>query len=1106
MTAKMTTSKRVTALLGAIVTAVVLAAPVAASAAPVLDVTSTHIPPGPVPVGTYAKYEIVVSNTGDAETTSPVTANFTAPPGFKITTVEDGLGQVFPGFSAWNCLVAGDSQSVSCAGPEFFFSSLPISAGSEACVDTIGVSCQIIIQIKADPDAPIGPAAPTIEVCNPDAAPTCDTVDDPLAVVPYDFRVASFDGEVLKRDGDPATQAGSHPDTASTEFFLSSSLSGNDREYPIDDLKDAAVKLPPGLVGNPRVVPTCSQAQLTSADGRCPAESQVGTVTLLKNGEGGTPGSPGSFKVGVYNMEVPFGLPALFGFNIIGNATQVYGSVRSGSDYGVTVTSKNVPETFPIAGVSFTFWGVPADPSHDAERVGPGCPEGCASTAPTKPFISLPTSCVGPVETFLEVAGWLGGSAGSSFISHDNSEPTPNPIGNDGCNAVDFSPTLQARPTTNVADAPSGLEVDLHIPQNETCDPGPPVTCATAEAHLKDTTVTLPEGLVINPAGANGLDGCSPSELGLTTPLGTTPITTTPDPANCPSAAKLGTVEVETPLLEKALKGAVYIADPYDNPFQSLLALYITVNDPKTGIVVKLAGKVTPDPNTGRLSAVFEDNPQRPFEDFRLHFFGGSGGSLRTPAVCGAYSTTSSMTPWTAPDSGPPATPSDPWAITQGANGGACATSDGARPHSPFMDAGTVSPIAGSYSPFVVNLRREDGSQQFSSVTLTPPPGFTGKLAGIPSCPDAALAAAAAKSGQQEKAAPSCPAASELGSVTAGAGAGPAPYYAQGKAYLAGPYKGAPLSMAIVTPATAGPFDLGTIVVRVALSVNSTSGQITATADPIPSILQGIPLDVRSIQVKLDRSQFARNGTSCEPLAVTGQLTSTLGQVASLSNRFQLGECSSLPFKPKLAIRLLGGTKRGSHPALRAVLQMPEGGANISRVSAALPHSEFLDQSHIGTVCTRVQFAADQCPAASVYGHAVATSPLVDYAVEGPVYLRSSSNKLPDLVMALRGPAHQPIEVEAVARIDSVKGGIRSTFEGVPDLPLGRVVLEMAGGKKGLLQNSTNICKGKHLATVKFNGQNGKVAELKPPLRAKCTKKRKGAKRHQRRATARTAR
>jgi hypothetical protein len=933
------------------------------------------------------------------------------------------------------------------------------------------------------------------------------------------LNLTSFDGGVFNENGDAETQAGGRPFIASTGFTLESQLSSFngfiDLPYPLESLKDAKVELPAGFVGNPQAIPACSQEQFIRRIGStifdsCPVESQIGYVAVLLGGPSAflsTP-EPEPFVLPLYNMQVPFGTPGVFGFNIVGTPAYISAEVRSGEDYGLDVLNANAPATLAIIGASFKFWGVPADPVHDPERgmdsVGASCADQRAiapcsnpSDAPLAAYLTLPTSCVGPVDTTLHADSWEfpGAFDTESFTSHATGEPL-NTIGTEGCNAVPFEPEIQARPTTNVADSASGLDVNLHIPTHENCDPGPPVSCETASAHMRDTTVTLPEGLVLNPAAGNGLRGCSLAEFGYTSTDPDGSIHTTPDPATCPDASRVASVQVESPALEDPLKGSVYLANPHANPFNSLLALYITIDDPKTGIVVKLAGKVDLDPDTGRVSATFVRNPQLPVEDFSVHFFGGASGALRTPATCGNYTTTSVMTPWTAPDSGPPATPSDTWAIQTAPGGGACPASAGAIPNSPDLDAGSLTPVAAANTPTIVNLRRNDGTQEFSTVSLTLPPGLTGKLSGIGTCSDADLAAAASKSGNEEKASPSCPANSRIGTVDVAAGAGPAPYNTQGTAYLTGPYKGAPLGMAIITPATAGPFDLGTVVVRVALFVDRNSAQITAVSDPIPHILQGIPLDVRSAKVTLDRANFTRNGTSCNPSSFTGNLVSTLNNTAALSERFQLGECSALAFKPKLGIRLFGGTKRGAHPALRAVLQMPAGGANIAKATVALPHSEFLDQAHIGTVCTRVQFAAKDCPAASVYGNVIATSPLVNYALQGPVYLRSSNNKLPDLVMALHGPPSQPIEVDAVGRIDSVKGGIRTSFEGAPDLPVSSLVLNMAGGKKGLLQNSTNICVGKHKASAEFTGQNGKVSDFAPVLKnGKCGKSGKAKKR-----------
>ena len=434
---------------------------------------------------------------------------------------------------------------------------------------------------------------------------------------------------------------------------------------------------------------------------------------------------------------------------------------------------------------------------------------------------------------------------------------------------------------------------------------------------------------------------------------------------------------------------------------------------------------------------------------------------LRTPSVCGTYATTSQMTPWSAPASGPPATPSDSWSIS-----GNCSQSESAQPNSPEFDAGAVSPIAGRYTPFVVHLKREDGSQQFSKLTLDPPPGLTAKLAGTPACSEAALASAASKSGRDEQAHPSCPGDSQIGTVDVGAGAGPAPYYAKGTAYLAPPYKGAPLSMAIITPAVAGPYDLGTVVTRVALHLDPATAQITAEADPVPHILQGIPLDVRSIDVSLDKPDFSRTGTSCDPFSVSGRLISTLGQGAELNSPYQLGNCANLAFKPHMTLKLKGATKRTGHPKLIAtVYSKGSGEANLSRVQVKLPPSSFLDQAHIRTVCTRVQFAAGAgngaaCPKGSLYGQAWVKTPLFDYTLPGKVFLRSSNHQLPDLVIALQGPADQPIAIELDGKTDSVKGALRNTFEAVPDQPFEQARVVLFGGKKrGLVVNSRNLCK-----------------------------------------------
>jgi hypothetical protein len=457
--------------------------------------------------------------------------------------------------------------------------------------------------------------------------------------------------------------------------------------------------------------------------------------------------------------------------------------------------------------------------------------------------------------------------------------------------------------------------------------------------------------------------------------------------------------------------------------------------------------------------------------------------------VCGRQTTEADLTPWSAPEA-PDALAKDSFRITAEPGGGNCPRSVAAAANAPAFTAGTVSPLAGAYSPFVLHLSREDGSQRITGIDTTLAPGLLGRLAGVAECSDAQIAAARARerpeAGELERQSPSCPASSEVGSVEVAAGAGPSPYYVSGKAYLAGPYKGAPLSLEIITPAIAGPFDLGAVVVRAALYVEPETARIHAVSDPLPAVLDGIPLDIRSLDLRVDRPNFTLNPTNCEPLAITGAATSALGTVAPLSQRFQVGGCSALGFKPKLALSLKGATKRTGHPALRAVVTYPKGNyANIASAQVTLPHSAFLDQAHIKTVCTRVQFAVHSCPATSIYGHASAITPLLDQPLSGPVYLRSSSHKLPDLVADLDGQ----IEVTLDGKIDTGKGGgIRNSFEAVPDAPVSRFVLEMQGGKKGLLVNSENICSRPQHAIVAFTAQNAKVYDARPLIANSCKK------------------
>ena len=871
-------------------------------------------------------------------------------------------------------------------------------------------------------------------------------------------------GGAIDADLSPNTTAGGHPFAYDTNFEINTVPLGVFGNVPAENLRDVSVELPPGAIGNAEAMPKCSQENMNEF-GNCPQASQVGFahLGLIFFGREDTT-SP------VYNLEAPPGMPAQFGIVIQSSITHINFSVRTESDYGVTATISRINTGAMLASSEVAIWGVPGDPSHDAERVGTPPKE----TLPRVPLLDNPSECTSNSKTTINANTW------QKPTTSLKTEPTA--PGMSGCNQLDFSPTIDARPSTNIADSPAGLEFHLNIPQNQNPD-------ALAEATMKEARVTLPPSLTVNPSSANGLSACSPAQIGMKTPVGQVDAHFTNDPNTCPPAAKLGAVQVDTPLLDHPLKGDIYLATQNQNPFGSLLAMYLVVEDADSGITFKLPGKIELNPANGQLTTVFVNNPQLPFEDLRLNFFEGAGAPLKTGVACGSFTTNSRLTPWTTPQ-GADATPSSSFEITRGAGDSQCAGSEGAAPKQVSFSAGTLEPTAGIYSPFQLRLARQDGTQALTGIDTTLPKGLIAKLAGVPYCSDAALATAASKSGRDEQANPSCPSASRVGSVNVGAGAGPTPFYAQGDAYLAGPYKGAPLSLAVITPAVAGPFDLGDVVVRNALYVDPESTQVRAVSDPLPTILQGIPLDLRSIVVNLDRASFTRNPTNCNPLDVTGSAATLPGQSTSLLDRFQVGDCGALKFGPKLSLTLKGGTKRSDHPALKAVLTARAGESNLADAAVTLPRSEFLENAHIRTVCTRVQFNADACPAKSIYGKARAFTPLLDKPLEGPVYMRSSDNKLPDLVADLRGQ----IRVVLVGRIDSQNRGLRNTFESIPDAPFSKFVLEMQGGNKGLLVNNRNLCKSANLATVQFDGQSGKTADSRPVVGNSC-KKAKGGKR-----------
>jgi hypothetical protein len=940
-----------------------------------------------------------------------------------------------------------------------------------------GETIKMWTSVTVENGAPEGPIVNEANVSGgPPAAST--SVENAISQSPLPFGFNAFSATPYDEEGLPATQAGAHPEAFDTTINLNSvtreTAEGTVRPTSTQDPRDIIVDLPLGLAGSALSAPTCTMHQLTSKGeaneqgvSGCPKDTIVGTIRSYPNGflQVFTP---------IYNIVPEHGVAAEFGFvDGAGTPHMLYASLApTPSGYVLRTSSREIVQV-PLTQLFVNFLGNPA--AHDESHA-----------EPQVPTFTNPADCDGePLVTHIHMDSYANPGSYDADGSPNFADPAWKAASSEsppvtGCNQLIFEPTISATPSTTAADSPTGLEVAIKVPQTQGAQ-----TLGTPP--LRNAVVALPAGVSVNPSSANGLGACSLAQVGMSA-------SGEPDAAapQCPDDSKIGTVELETPALPGVLEGDIYVARQGENPFGSLLAIYIVINDPKTGVIVKLAGEVKPDPTTGQLTTVVSNSPQFPFSELRTHFFEGNRAALKTSAVCGPYTVSSSLTPWSAPESGPPATPSASFQTSTAAGGGGnCPTSPGAEPNHPAFTAGTQSTQAGAYSPLVVRGARADGDQPITQVNVTLPKGLTGKLAGIPYCPESDIALAKSREheggGAEEAAHPACPAASEVGVVHVGAGAGPEPFYVTGHAYLTGPYKGAPLSVTIISPAVAGPFDLGDVVVRAALDVDPFTAQITAVSDPIPTILHGIPLDIRSISLEMARHEFTLNPTNCEKMAFSGEAVGQFGTTAKLSEPFQVGGCRNLAFRPKLQISLKGSTRHAGHPALKAVLTYPKQGAyaNVAGAQVNLPHSEFIDQANLNKTCTKPVLMAGACPASTVYGRAKAWTPLLEKPLEGNVYLVGGFGyKLPALVAELGGQ----IRVLLAGRVDSGPNhGIRNTFEAVPDAPVEKFELSMKGGPKySLLENSEDLCQKPQKALASFTAQNGATLKLTPKIAIDC--------------------
>jgi hypothetical protein len=935
------------------------------------------------------------------------------------------------------------------------------------------------------------------------------------------FGLHGFDVTFTEAGGSPDTEAGSHPFEMTTRFEANTT-EAEGKVVPDEQIKDVAIAQIPGFVGAPTVVPRCSTVDfltVTNADTsvpECADASAVGKVeTILAPPEE----AENSFDSPVYLLEPSPGTAARLGFWVKGIPVIADVGVSESPPYNVIGASRNISQLVNFYGAELILWGDPASELHNKERgacypggkkqeeePGASCPAGIAEA----PFLTLPRACTGPLASSFATDSWQHPGRRLANGMPDPNDPNwvtgsaethdelGNPEGMSGCGKLLFGPEVSAQPSTDQASSPSGLTVDLNVKDEGLTNPK-----GTAQSDIGKVVVSLPEGMTLNPSVAEGLVACSEADLARET-------LASEAGEGCPEASKVGTVEVTTPLLPETLfHGALYVATPFENPAHSLIALYMVVKEPERGVIVKQVGKVEPDPKTGQIVTTFDELPQFPLGHVEVRLRVGGRSPLITPPSCGTFDTVAKLTPTANPSSVLESTSS--FQITRGVGGAPCPPA-GTLPFSPGFTAGTLDNHGGAFSPFFMRLTRPDGNQDLTRFDATLPPGVTAKLAGVAECSDADIAAARRKTGREEQLHPSCPANSQIGRVEGGAGVGSELTYVPGKLYLAGPTNGAPLSVVAIVPAVAGPFDVGNVVVRQALRVNPRTGVASAdsaASDAIPHSLAGIPLAVRDIRVYVDRPNFTLNPTGC--LASGTQASIWGGGLDPFSAAddapvprfapFQAASCASLPFKPALSLNLNGGTRRGAFPKFSATYRPRPGDANVNSLVLQLPRSEFVEQGHFRTICTRVQYAASQCPAGSVYGYAIARTPLLDQPLEGPVILRSSNHNLPDVVFVLHGR----VDAEVAVRIDSIKGKLRATVEEAPDLPVSEVLVEMQGGQKGLIVNSTNLCTAKHRAGASLIAHNAATLTEQPAVRASGCKghRRKHHQRHRRKAAGR---
>ncbi|MGH9917752.1 MAG: hypothetical protein ACRD6W_02600 [Nitrososphaerales archaeon] len=895
------------------------------------------------------------------------------------------------------------------------------------------------------------------------------------------FGLQDFSVGVFGPSGESDAQAGDHPAAVTTtiDYTTTSDLSAESgfRFLPVQEPKTEIVDLPLGFVGDPQAAAQCPESTLyNSNSGRsesgyaipCPADSQVGVLGLEFHGF--------MYPVKLYNMVPEPGYPAMFGFERLG--TTVYLRARvlpTSSGYVLSVSVPDIARAVgvKISGVTLTFFGDPAE-------------EDGNSTAPLA-FFTNPTDCSeAPMKARIEMDSWVD-------PEHWVSAETPMYAasatqGVSGCDLLAFNPTIELAPEETRADTPTGYEIDLKVPQ------APNIYPDLATPDLRNAEVTLPEGVSVSPSAADGLVGCEETgPEGIQ--LGNNDAVDSENKAqegeelgpdglvhaaagHCPKASQIGTVEVTTPLLHEKLEGDVYVAQPKcGGEGQSactpesatngeLFGLYLEVAG--SGVIVKLKGTVSVNATTGRITTRFDENPQLPFSELKLKLNGGPRAPLASPRSCGAATTTSVLEPWSAPESGAAATPFSTYAVA------GCA---GPTRFNPTFSAGTLTPAAGSFSSFTTTFSRQDGEQDLSAITVRTPPGLLGKISEVPLCQEPQAAQG------------TCSSASQIGTATAAVGAGSHPFWQSGPVYLTGPYKGAPFGLSVVVPAKAGPYNLGNVVVRAAISVNPYTAAVTITSDPLPQIIDGVPLRTQVVNVTVNRPGFMFNPTNCDAQQVTATITAAQGAGASVASPFAAAGCKNLPFTPKFTASTLGKASKADGASLKVDISSAGlGQASIAKVDLTIPKSLPSRLTTLQKACTEAQFDANPagCPAASDIATATVHTPILSSPLTGPAYFVSRGGAaFPDVEIVLQG---EGVKLTLDGHTQIKNGVTYSRFESVPDAPFTSFEFNAPEGPYSIFaayasaEHPYDLCAVRLTIPTTITAQNGAVINQKTPV------------------------